>query len=75
MDNEKRIAKLKGKDYQKYFGVKKETFDIMYKILDEKYQEEHKWGGSPICVYLRKKILKREYFLERFEFEANLRSF
>ena len=37
MDNEKRITKLKEKDYQKYFGVTKETFETMYKILDELY--------------------------------------
>ncbi len=34
MDNEKRIKKLKEKDYQKYFGVSKATFDKMLKILD-----------------------------------------
>ena len=32
MDNEKRIAELKEKKYQKYFGV----------TLYEKYQEKHK---------------------------------
>ncbi|MDE5738349.1 MAG: hypothetical protein K2H93_08285 [Oscillospiraceae bacterium] len=28
MDNEKRIAKLKGKDYQKYFGVTNAVFHL-----------------------------------------------
>jgi len=31
MDNEKRIKSLKEKDYQKYFGVTKATFDKMLK--------------------------------------------
>jgi len=34
MDNEKRISKLKGNEYQKYFGVTKETFEKMLEILD-----------------------------------------
>ena len=34
MDNEKRIKELKEKDYQKYFGVTKATFDKMQEILE-----------------------------------------
>ena len=65
MDNEKRIAKLKEKDYQKYFGVTKETFAIMYKILDEKYQEEHKWVGSPsVLNVLDKLVIFLQYYWE-----------
>ncbi|MBD5142968.1 MAG: transposase family protein [Ruminococcus sp.] len=65
MDNEKRIAKLKEKDYQKYFGVTKETFAIMYKILDEKYQEEHKWGGRPsVLSVLDKLVIFLQYYRE-----------
>ncbi|MDE7093576.1 MAG: transposase family protein [Oscillospiraceae bacterium] len=65
MDNEKQIAKLKEKDYQKYFGVTKETFAIMYKILDEKYQEEHKWGGRPsVLSVLDKLVIFLQYYRE-----------
>ena len=65
MDNEKRIAKLKEKDYQKYFGVTKETFAIMYKILDEKYQEEHKCGGRPsVLSVLDKLVIFLQYYRE-----------
>lgn len=35
MNNQKRIEKLKEKDYQKYFGVNKATFDKMLEILEE----------------------------------------
>ena len=57
MGNEKRVAKLKEKEYQKYFGVTKETFAIMYKILGEKYQEEHKWGGRPSVLSVLDKLV------------------
>ena len=57
MDNEKRIAKLKEKDYQKYFGVTKEIFAIMYKILDEKYQEEYKWAERPSVLNILDKLV------------------
>ena len=35
----------------------KETFDILYKILDEKYQEEHKWGGRPSVLSVLDKLV------------------
>lgn len=35
MDNEKRIKSLKEKDYQKYFGVTRATFDKMLEILED----------------------------------------
>ena len=33
MNNKKRIKKLRAGDYQRLFGVKKETFDKMMEIL------------------------------------------
>lgn len=35
MNNVKRIKKLKGKEYQELFGVKKATFEKMLEILSE----------------------------------------
>ena len=65
MDNEKRITKLKEKDYQKYFGVTKETFETMYKILDEVYKEEHKRGGRPsVLSVLDKLVIFLQYYRE-----------
>lgn len=65
MDNEKRIIKLKEKDYQKYFGMTKETFETMYKILNEVYKEEHKRGGRPsVLSVLDKLVIFLQYYRE-----------
>ena len=47
MNNQERIAHLKAKDYQKYLGVKKKTFDVMLQIMEEDYQRKHRKGGRP----------------------------
>ena len=47
MDNAKRIEKLKEKEYQELFGVKKATFEKMLEILNEQYKKEHAKGGKP----------------------------
>ena len=47
MNNQERIAYLKAKDCQKYFGVKKKTFDVMLQILEKDYQRKHKMDGRP----------------------------
>ena len=42
-----RIKKLKEENYQKIFGIKKNTFDKMLKLLNEAYRIEHLRGGHP----------------------------
>ena len=39
--------KFKEEDYQKIFGIKKNTFDKMLKLLNEAYRIEHLRGGHP----------------------------
>lgn len=57
MKNEERIAKLKNNDYQKYFGVKKPTFEKMLEILKETYRKEHLCGGRPLKISLLDKLV------------------
>ena len=47
IDNIERIKKLKKENYQKIFGIKKDTFDKMLKLLNEAYRIEHLRGGHP----------------------------
>ena len=47
IDNIERIKKLKKENYQKIFGIKKDTFDKMLKLLNESYRIEHLRGGHP----------------------------
>ena len=47
IDNIERIKKLKKENYQKIFGIKKDTFDEMLKLLNEMYITEHLKGGHP----------------------------
>ena len=47
IDNIERIKKLKKENYQKIFGIKKDTFDKMLKLLNEAYRTEHLKGGHP----------------------------
>ena len=65
MDNKKRISKLKEKDYQKIFGVKKKTFDRMLEILEEVYRQEHMRGGHPPKLsVLDKLVIMLGYYRE-----------
>ena len=65
MDNEKRIKELKEKDYQKYFGVTKATFDKMLEILEREYTNRHKNGGRPsILSVWDKLVIMLQYYRE-----------
>lgn len=65
MNNEEKIANLKIENYQKIFGIKKETFDTMLKILEEKYQKEHLRGGRPPKIsVLDRLIIMLTYYRE-----------
>ena len=65
MNNQERIAHLKAKDYQKYLGVKKKTFDEMLRILEKDYQRKHKKGGRPPKLsVLDKLMIMLQYYRE-----------
>lgn len=57
MDNAKRIAMLKEKEYQELFGVKKTTFEKMLEILNEQYKIEHAKGGKPPKLSVLDKLI------------------
>ncbi len=57
MDNMKRIAKLKEKEHQELFGVKKATFDKMLEILTEQFGNEHVQGGKPPKLSVLDKLI------------------
>ncbi len=42
-----KIAKLDSAGYQKIFGVKKKTFEIMLEILEKEHKHRHLKGGRP----------------------------
>ena len=65
MNNEKRIKKIKENKYQELFGVKKETFDEMLKVLNAEYEKSHRKGGRPsVLSVLDKLIIMLEYYRE-----------
>ena len=65
MDNQKRIEKLKEKDYQKYFGVNKATFDKMLEILEEADRYILIKGGRPsVLSVLDKLVIMLQYYRE-----------
>ena len=65
MNNQERIAHLKAKDYQKYLGVKKDTFDVMLQILEKDYQRKHKMSGRPPKLsVLDKLMIMLQYYRE-----------
>ena len=65
MNNQERIAHLKAEDYQKYFGVKKKTFDVVLQILEKDYQRKHKMGGRPPKLgVLDKLMIMLQYYQE-----------
>lgn len=65
MNNKERIENLKESNYQKIFGVKKETFDTMLAILEKDYQKKHIKGGRPPKLsVLDKLIIMLVYYRE-----------
>lgn len=57
MDNEKRIKSLKEKDYQKYFGVTRATFDKMLEILEDADRYKRRNGGRPSVLSVLDKLV------------------
>lgn len=65
MDNEKRLKKLKEKDYRKYFGVNKVTFDKMLEILEAEDRYKRRKGGRPsVLSVLDKLVIMLQYYRE-----------
>ena len=65
MNNQERIARLKERDYQKYLGIKKKTFDVMLEILEKGYQRKHMLGGRPPKLsVLDKLMIMLQYYRE-----------
>ena len=65
MDNEKRIKSLKEKDYQKYFGVTRATFDKMLEILEDADRYKRRNGGRPsVLSVLDKLVIMLQYYRE-----------
>jgi len=65
MDNEKRIKSLKEKDYQKYFGVTRATFDKMLEILEDADRYKRRKGGRPsVLSVLDKLVIMLQYYRE-----------
>ncbi|MDE5765452.1 MAG: transposase family protein, partial [Ruminococcus sp.] len=65
MNNQKRIKKLKEKDYQRYFGVNKRTFDKMLEVLEEADRYKHRKGGRPsVLSVLDKLVIMLQYYRE-----------
>ena len=65
MNNKEKIENLKESNYQKIFGVKKETFDTMLAILEKDYQKKHIKGGRPPKLsVLDKLIIMLVYYRE-----------
>lgn len=65
MDNEKRIKSLKEKDYQKYFGVTRATFDKMLEILEDADRYKRRNGERPsVLSVLDKLVIMLQYYRE-----------
>ena len=65
MSNEERIEKLAEEKYQEVFGVKKETFERMWEIMEEDFQRKHQKGGrSPTLSVLDKLVIMLQYYRE-----------
>lgn len=65
MDNQKKLKKLKEKEYQKYFGVNKTTFDKMLEILEEENRYKRRKGGRPsVLSVLDKLVIMLQYYRE-----------
>lgn len=65
MDNKERLSRIKGNKYREIFGVNKEIFEEMLKILETAYKEEHKKGGRPsVLSVLDKLVIMLQYYRE-----------
>lgn len=65
MDNQKRLKRLKDKDYQKYFGVNKATFEKMLEILEGADRYKRRKGGRPsVLSVLDKLVIMLQYYRE-----------
>jgi len=65
MENKEKIEKLKPEDYQGLFGVTKEVFDEMLKILEQEYARNHKKGGRPPkLTVLDRLMIMLQYYRE-----------
>jgi hypothetical protein len=51
-----KASKLDVKDFKQLFGVKKETFDEMIKVLAEAYAAKHKRRGSHAKLSLQDQL-------------------
>ena len=57
MNNQERIAGLNTGEYQELFGVKKEMFEHMLAILQDKFHTEHLRGGHPPKLSVLDKLI------------------
>jgi len=65
INNEERIKNLQESQYQGLLGVDKVTFEKMYAILLEAYEELHKRGGKlPTLTVLDKLVITLGYWRE-----------
>ena len=65
MNNQERIAGIDTGEYQELFGVKKEMFERMLAILQDKFHTEHLRGGHPPKLsVLDKLIITLDYYRE-----------
>ena len=63
MGNKEKIERLNDRQFQELFGVKKPLFDLMLEVLEKKYDEEHKAGGSPGKLsVLDRLVIMLEYY-------------
>ena len=63
INNVEKIKKLKEENYQKIFGIKKNTFDKMLKLLNESYRIEHSRGRhSPKLSVLDRLVIMLPYY-------------
>ena len=73
-----KASKLNAQDFKQLFGVKKETFDEMIKVLAEAYAAKHKRRGSHAKLSLQDQLFMslkywRQYVTQKelsYEFEV-----
>ena len=65
MDNISRIENLHDDEYQGLFGVQKPTFEAMLAILEDEFEQLHKFGGRPPRLsVLDKLVIALGYYRE-----------